>query len=379
MQSQQLTYSANRWWSDVDASTRLTRAQLVLVFGDRPTLAAGDYLAPLRVQFPTAQVVSCSSGGDVLGASVSSEGLVATAVRFEECHVTAVEADIPSMEESETTGAQLAARLPAYDLRHVLVFAEGLHVNGSALAKGLSAHLPRGVSVTGGLAADGDRFERTLVGLNAVPGGRRAVAIGIYGAALKVGMGTFGGWEAFGDVYQITRSKGNVLQELDGRKALELYKALLGPMGYALPASGLLFPLKIRETNDGPGVVRTILGVNEEEGSVTFAGDIPEGWSARLVRTGLDELIHAAGIAGGRAADGVSGESARLALAVSCIGRKLLLQQRTREELARVQSALGGDTTLSGFYSYGELAPSSASAECDLHNQTMTVTLLSEG
>ena len=376
---EQHTWSAPAGWMAVDTSARAAGAQLVLAFGDRASLRAAGYLVGLRARFPKATVVSCSSGGNILGRDMNEEGVVATAVEFESCTVQTAETVLASSADSEAAGARLGRMLPANELRHVLVFVEGLQVNGSALARGLTAALPAGVTVTGGLAADGDRFESTVVGLDGRIDSGRAVAVGIYGGALEIGTGSFGGWEPIEADYRITRSDGNVLYELDERPALQVYKELLGPMGYALPAAGLFFPLKIRETVDDDGVIRTILGIDLQSGSVTFAGDIPHGWSAQLVRTQLDVLIQAAGVAADHSAAGLSPRrGATLGIAVSCIGRKLLLQRRVGEELARVSAALGPKTTLAGFYSYGELAPSVGMRPCELHNQTMTVTAFTE-
>jgi hypothetical protein len=68
----------------------------------------------------------------------------------------------------------------------------------------------------------------------------------------------------------------------------------------------------------------------------------------------------------------------RLALVVSCIARRMLMGQRTEDEIQAVADLLGVDTVRLGFYSYGEIAPHATSGACELHNQTMTVTLISE-
>ena len=378
MHIEQLQYSAGQWWSALAAGEPASHAQLVLVFGDRSLLAAGQYLAPLEERFPMAAVLSCSGGGAMLDAEMVDDGLVATAIQFSSAAVRTAILPLPSAEDSERAGLAIARSLPAAGLRHVLVFAEGLGVNGTALSRGLTEGLAPGVTVTGGLAADGDRFESTLVGLDDTPESNRVAAVGLYGDSLRIGIGSFGGWEPIGVDRMITRAVGNTLYELDGRPALELYKELLGPLGYALPASGLLFPLKIRTSNHMPGVIRTILAVDEENGSLTFAGDVPEGSAARLVRTDLDHLIAAAATAAERTGQAPPARGESLALAVSCIGRKLLLQRRVQEELASVRRVLGGSTRIAGFYSYGELAPSGPDSPCELHNQTMTLTTIAE-
>lgn len=103
-------------------------------------------------------------------------------------------------------------------------------------------------------------------------------AIGLYSTRLRVGYASMGGWDPFGPERLITRSKENVLYELDNKSALQLYKKYLGEHAKGLPATGLLFPLSIRETEDKKGVVKTILSVDEKNQSMTFAGDVPEGF-----------------------------------------------------------------------------------------------------
>lgn len=378
MRIEQLQYSGAKGWSALDTGRRAPAAQLVLVFGDTSSLTSGAFLPPLRKRFPDAAIVSCSTGGAILGSHVVTGGVTATAVHFERAGAKVVGGRLARAEDSERVAAALARELPAEGLRHVLVFAEGLGVNGSALARGFTSALPDGVLVSGGLAADGERFETTLVGLDATPSRETVVAIGLYGDDLVIGTGSYGGWEAFGLDRRITRSEGNVLYELDGRPALQLYKELLGRLGHALPASGLLFPLTVRASDEERGVVRTILGIDERAGSLTFAGDVPQGWIARLMRTDLDQLIEAAGSAAAKTRNGANGDGHTLAVAVSCIGRMMLLQRRVDEELASVLNVLGPETSLAGFYSYGELAPSGAFAKCELHNQTMTLTTIGE-
>jgi hypothetical protein len=235
--------------------------------------------------------------------------------------------------------------------------------------------------VTGGLSGDGPRFRETVVLCGrepAVPSPDIAAVLGFYGSGLRVGYASLGGWDAFGPERLITRSRGNVLFELDGRSALELYKTYLGPHAADLPASGLLFPLSLRtEPGDTP-VVRTILAVSEEESSMTFAGDVPMGVYGRFMKANFDRLIDGA-VGAARTSSAAIGEAAaELALLVSCVGRRLVLAQRVEEEIEGVREVLGGATVLAGFYSYGEISPFTPSARCELHNQTMTITTLAE-
>jgi hypothetical protein len=260
----------------------------------------------------------------------------------------------------------------------VFVLSDGLHVNGSELVEGLSEDLPADIKLTGGLAGDGDRFSSTYVVWDGVPQENVVVALGFYGRRLKVGYGSLGGWDSFGPERLITKSKGNVLYELDGQNALDLYKKYLGEHARELPASGLLFPLSIRIRNEEAPVVRTILAVDEVEQSMIFAGDIPEGTYARLMKANFDRLIDGAIGAARISRDSLEASSAELAILISCVGRKLVLKQRIEEEVEGVREVLGAKPVLTGFYSYGEISPFTPNARCELHNQTMTITTLSE-
>jgi hypothetical protein len=278
----------------------------------------------------------------------------------------------------EATGTLLGDRLAADDLRHVLLFSDGLHVNGSELVRGLTQRLPKGVTVTGGLSADGSKFEQTIVLVDGRPQDRVVVGVGLCGDSIRVGYGSVGGWDPFGPERVVTRARGNVLHELDGQSALGLYRRYLGEHARELPASGLLFPLSIRPNRETAGVVRTILSVSDADDTMTFAGDIPEGSYAQLMRANFDRLIDGAAKAATISARAISATPAELALLISCVGRKMVLKQRVEEEVEGVRDVVGPDAVLAGFYSYGEIAPFGPDASCELHNQTMTVTTLSE-
>ena len=309
------------------------------------------------------------------------QSLVLTAVFFEKTHLVFAETTVTNVDESEDAGIKLASQLPGDKLVHSMVFSDGLKVNGTALVKGILAHLPPHVSVTGGLVGDGADFKKTLVGLNKIPSEGTIVLIGFYGTNLKVGYGSLGGWDAFGPERTITKAKGNVLYEVDGQIALALYKQYLGDQAKDLPGSGLLFPLALQiHTEKGDEeVVRTLLAVNEADQSMTFAGDMPVGTPVKLMKANFERLIDGAEGAAGMSSGEFGVADADLAILISCIGRKLVLKERTEEELEAVREKLGPRIAMTGFYSYGEICPTApAEKQCRLHNQTMTITTLKE-
>jgi hypothetical protein len=235
-----------------------------------------------------------------------------------------------------------------------------------------------GVSITGGLSGDSTDFAETWVVSDDGAGPQRIAAVGLYGDQLRVGYASMGGWEPFGPVRTITRAEGNILYELDGRSALELYKAYLGDHAAQLPAAGLLFPIVVTAAEGGEGVVRTVLSVNEQDGSMTFAGDIPQGGTAQLMKTNVDDLVDGATAAAETSLSGLGDARPDLALLVSCVGRKLVMKQRIEEEVEAIRDVFGADAKIAGFYSYGELCPFRQGGDCRLHNQTMTITAFAE-
>jgi len=271
----------------------------------------------------------------------------------------------------------LAEQLSSNGLVHVFVLSDGLHVNGSELVEGLAAGLPEGVQFTGGLAGDGDRFQSTWVLGDRGLESDAVVAVGFYGQRLRVGFGSLGGWDPFGPERLITASRDNVLFELDGKSALGLYKDYLGKHAAGLPASGLLFPLSLRREGGETSVVRTFSAVNEADQSLTFAGNIPQGYYAQLMKANFDRLVEGA-VGAARICQNTGAKHPELAICISCVGRRMILKQMAEEEVEGVRDVLGPAVTLAGFYSYGEIAPFSSGGKCELHNQTMTITTLCE-
>jgi hypothetical protein len=348
-------------------------ANLVLAFSDADYFRSPNCYRDLRKLFPTAHIAGCSSSGSIRDTHISDADIVVTAVTFETGSVKLVSAEAVSGEALQALATGLMSELDDAELRHVFVLSDGLSVNGSDLARGLNS---AGISVTGGLAGDGARFLGTWVMADA-PAAQNVVAvIGFYGD-LVAGVGCVAGWREFGAERLVTRSSGNVVFEIDYKPALAIYTTYLGDMAKDLPSSGLRFPLSIRPTEKDEPVIRTLLAIDAEAQSLTFAGDVPQGGFCRLMKTDVDSLSDGSGMAAEAAKSGKNGKPS-LCLIVSCVGRRLVMGQLTEEELDIVRERLGPAYSITGFYSYGELAPFANVEGCRLHNQTMTLTTIRE-
>jgi len=378
MKIEQAIWKNTGEWIKKKSGETCDKAQLVLVFGETSLLKNPDPLKKISVMYPAAQIFGCSTAGDISGTEVLDNSIVATAIYFESTTVKIACRDIGKIQDSFNVGRELGSCLDKEGLVHAFVLSDGLKVNGSALVEGIIKELPPGVKITGGLSGDYDRFSETLVICNGVPEKDKVGILGLYGEHFNVGYGFFGGWDPFGPERLITQSQGNILHELDGKSCLGLYKKYLGEHAGGLPATALFFPLSIRLQGRQSRLVRTVLSVNEEDQSMIFAGDVPEGSYAQFMKANINRLIDAAIEAAKMSAPVTGGADTQLALLISCVGRKMVLKQRVEEEVEGVQDILGNKAVLAGFYSYGEICPSRSGEICELHNQTMTITTFTE-
>jgi len=352
---------------------------VVFAFGAPEFLRQPKAFEDLKKAFPQSVLMGCSSAGEIFGNKVYDKTLAVAVAKLEKTKISAISLPISAGFESFGVGKMLASKLKGPDLTGIVILSDGLKVNGSELIRGVNSVVGPNVIVTGGLAGDGSRFEQTWVIQNGKPAAGFVTAIAFYGKSIQIGHGSQGGWDAVGSEMEITRSLGNVLYELDGKYALDLYKKYLGEKASGLPASALLFPLQIRsKDNSTRKIVRTILSIDEAEKGMVFAGDIPQGYMAQFMSANFDRLVEGSSKAARLIKPGSAQGSETLALAVSCVGRRLVLGDRTNDELSATLNILPKGVHQIGFYSYGEISPYVQGASCELHNQTMTLTTISE-
>lgn len=352
---------------------------LVLAFAPDTALARPGFARELQHAFPTAQLVGCSSAGEIGNHGVTSGAVVLTALHFRRPNFHVAQVALTSMAGSHAAGAALGRALARPDLKAVLLFCPGVGINGSALLQGLASAVGPQVLLSGGLAGDDGKFTQTWTLCDGVADSQAVVGIGLFGEHWRISHGSFGGWQPFGPARRVTRCEGNVLFELDGQPALDVYRRYLGEYAAGLPATGLLFPFSmLGEDRNEVGLIRTILGLDEAANSLTLAGEIIPNGYLRLMHASNDALVDGAETAAHAAFEPHADEGRGLALLVSCVGRKLVMGGRVEEEIEAVSQVFGSRAQLAGFYSNGEISPTQGAMSCALHNQTMTITFLNE-
>ena len=370
---QQLRWAAGERLGDMTSLVDID-PQWLLVFAAPAWFAERDLFATLRQRFPAARLSGCSTAGEITRGGVSDGGCTITAVRWPAAPPTAATTELVSLDDSLAAGMRLGRQLGTPSA--VVVFAPGVDINGSALVEGLVATLPLTTPIVGGLAGDNGAFRQTFTLSDQGVSSRAIVAIGLP-PGIAVGHGSFGGWQPFGPAHKVTRSRGNILFELDGQPALAVYKRQLGEQANGLPLTGLMFPFAMLTSDHAQtGLVRTMHRIDESNGSLVLAGDIDRRGYLRLMHASDDALIDAAAAAA-KAAMADSVDCSSLALLISCVGRKLVLGDRVDDEVAAAVSILGA-AVATGFYSYGEIGSTATHGACQLHNQTMTITCIRE-
>lgn len=378
MKVKQLIVTAMNITPDEISVLHAIKPQLILVFASITHFQQQIFSPELLNSIPNAQWIGCSTAGEISSKGVSDDSIIITALHFDHPDFKVASTTLLAMENTEHAGQALARQLQADNLNNIIVLGQGVNINGSALIDGMKSIVDERVVISGGLAGDAGQFTRTFILNNHGISQDEIVGIGFYGEHIQLSVGCFGGWQAFGSKRRVTRYQGNILFELDGKPALELYKNYLGDYAKDLPASGLLFPFSMMSAEGQDlGIIRTILGIDEDEGSLILAGDVIEGGYLQLMLASTDALVDGAETAARMVHDHtVTGDS--LAILVSCVGRKLLMGGRVDEEVEAVGEVFGEKVTLTGFYSNGEISPFSNTTDCKLHNQTMTITCLSE-
>jgi hypothetical protein len=375
---EELRWSGAAGWQS-EAGPSRANADLVLYFGNRDALRCQTRYAELRSAYPAAKIVGCSAMQSIVGETMREDGIVAVALGFAGTTIAVAHARVGELSQSFSAGESIGKALAADDLAGVFVLADGLRANGSDLTAGLHEALGPGPLVVGGMVSDSWDYTEVLTGADFAARSGVVAAIGFYGNAIRFTHGRSSGWDAFGPRRSITRSAGNVVYELDGKPAFELYERYLAEDVSAGVPAMILFPLLVSpRDNPDRAIVRATISVDEQTGAMTFAGNVPEGWIARLMRGNIDRLILASAEAGRQASVDLKPGIASLALIVGCGGRQRLMGQRTEEELEAAGAELAAATKRIGFYSYGEIAPTSNSRLSDVHNQTMTITTLYE-
>lgn len=355
-----------------------------------PETGLRDLLQGINEASGARTLIGCTTDGEIRDAGVRTGSAVLGGIRSDHIDFTVAIAEHIG-EDSERAGREIALGLPR-SVRYIQLLSDGLTGNGSAMLRGIASVLGAHIPVSGGTAGDSGRFVRTWQLANGRVLTDAAVAIGFSGD-FRVGTGLGSGWAPIGLAKTVTRAEGNILYELNGEPALEVYERFLGHHAAKLPQVGVEYPLMIAgipaasrdyptihmagdPDESGLNLLRATMSVNRRDGSITFAGDIAEGATVYLTCGDRDAIQEAAGAAAQIALEGLGNARPAMIFCYSCMARKIVLGRHTGEELERIRAAVGKPIPMIGFYTYGEYCRARADGPSFLHNETATVSII---
>ncbi len=358
---------------------QLERPELVIAFVSA-TLDPARALAGINDGLPAGvEVVGCTSYAEInseecLSGSVTVMGLRLEGLSFKPFCYRAERA------EPHAAGAAFAREVKDFGGDLLIVFPDGLELNSTRLLLGMQSVLGQQFPIVGGIAGDDAKFEKTYQFA-----GREALSGAVVGVALKgpveLVSAARSGWHPIGKTRTATRVEdGNVLLELDGEPALEIYRQFLDHRWDEMPGVGVEFPIGV--VGGVPGtqkmpdeqilLLRAIKGIDDRRQAIIFGGDIPQGAELRMARATRDDVIAGADAAGAEVCARMPAPS--LALVFDCMARKVALGARYREEVKRTFAALGPDVPKIGFHTFGELSP--VQGVTMHHDETFTIALI---
>lgn len=356
----------------------------VLFFGNDDTA-----FSVIKDKYKKAHIVGCTTSGEIDG-NTFHEGSMCTVLKMHKTRLKTVVIKDINYENSFDYGKRAMTQLIEEEsflsekLNGVLLFTDGLNVNGAKVAEGI-ASINSIVKVAGGTAADNLAFERTHVFSHEKIGGA-LVALGFYGEDIVFELGSKSGVEPIGIEKKITHAENNVLYSLDGEPALDVYKKWFKNFSTdnELRASLLECPVEISSNfQKEEGLVRTPIDLNEKDGSIRYTGEIPQGKSLRMMRADIEGMVSASEEiveeTWGKISKKDQNDNSILSLLVSCSGRKAVLKTEVEDEFFNANKNIKNKNSAQvGLYSYGEYNRVNEEKGVEFLNQTMTVVCIYE-
>jgi methyl-accepting chemotaxis protein len=173
---------------------------------------------------------------------------------------------------------------------------------------------------------------------------------------------------------RVTKAVGNVVHELDGEPAFEVYKRHGAERGIELMRESASPYLIANELGihffDKISRARAPLSVGLD-GSLICAAEIPKGSMVSILDGVPDSMVEAAKSAAQEAREHLGGEQAAGILLFDCVCRGMILKDEFRREIEAVRDVFG-DVPIAGFLTYGEIARYQGNLD-GWHNATAVV------
>ncbi len=245
----------------------------------------------------------------------------------------------------------------------------GLTASGDIMLEGFRQSLGEGFPIFGGTAGDKlnlkctYQFHKNKVFTDAAP-------FILIGGPLLYSFGVESGWIPIGKKAIVSKSDNNMVYRIDTDTAFDYYKHHLGE-NIGLKDFAIIgdYPLAIFEEDQKSFYLRAPFIINEENGSLTFVGNVPQGSTVQITHSTRDKIVEATKTSVKSSVTAYPGKMPSAALCFSCASRKLVLGTRVEEEYDAF-TAYFPDLPVAGFYTYGEIGPLGRDKPARFHNDT---------
>jgi len=195
MKSRNIQYKENKWHNiESDENDKI---DVLLVFTGINLVENNNILSFLSAQFKNAKIISCTTAGEINQTNVDENSIICSAIHFEKTPIETVVDNLNNYNNSFELGSNLAKKLNTKNLTHIFMLSDGNLVNGDDLLTGIKSEIGTTIQISGGIAGDGDRFQKTFVGLNEDYREGNVVLMGLYGNHIQVGTGKKSGMGCF--------------------------------------------------------------------------------------------------------------------------------------------------------------------------------------
>ena len=367
------------------------RVDLAIVFSS-VDLSFSSLLNTIRtVLDEKVPIIGCSGAAVISNRGIFKHGVVIALlnlsqnVYFSTAYVKDIKAKTPL-----NAGRELGEKL-LYGFKEThrvlsIIFSDGLIDKGSDLIDGLKETLGKSFPLVGASASDNLRFLKTYIYFNKELINDSAAGI-LWGGKLNFGLGIKHGWKPLGKPRTVTKSKGDIVYEIDNNPAAKIYEEYfardISELQKELRRISILYPIGIYVPGEEEYLLRNMLSI-EKNGSLRFQGNVNEGSQIRLMIGTKESCLAATKLAAEEAKKGL-GESTvefkktginNFVLVFDSISRYILLKRGANKELEIIKKVVGENTPIIGLYTYSEQAPLMAinyQGQAYFHNQTISV------
>ena len=330
---------------------------LIQVFSGEEEEEFKDILFFLKIEFPHATIISASTDGEIYENKVLTYTTVVSVSLFKS---TQLKTHYVDKNDGFKAGALIAKKLVTPRTKLLIAFADGINTNGEKFLNGIYS-IAQNIKIAGGLSGDNGALKECFIGIDNKLYNNGIVAVALDSDILQVQTLYNFGWRSIGLPHKITSSEENRVYSIDGISTVDFYTNYLGKeISSYLPAIGIEYPLIMKR--DNIFVARAALS-KHKDGSLSFAGDIPEGVEVYIGVGAKEEII--------------KNPISKKSLAVesffifSCMARRRFLPDLIENEIEYFSQI----APTSGFFTYGEFY---TDKKPELLNQTLTAVALSE-